>query len=67
MTSYRADKTPDPSTRNICAGAGCICHPYRPFVLILTKNIAEKKKTGTGRDVLKETAKEWLAQFSIIY
>ncbi len=55
------------------SGTGFICDPfrdlrqYRPFIAILAKNIAEKKKTGKGGNVLKESAGEWLAQFRIIY
>ena len=49
------------------AGAGCICHPLCPFLYILMKNLAEKERTGTIGNVLKESAREWLDQFRIIH
>ena len=65
MTPYRNARNQDSRLQN--AGAGCICHPLRPFLFILLKNLAEEEKTGTIGNLLKESAREWLDQFRIIH
>ena len=61
----------DASLKHVPGGAGFICQPsyqpHRPFLWILLKNIAEKDKAEPASDVLKRSAREWFAQFIVIY
>ena len=57
----------DARIRNGLGVVGPSYQPHRPFLWIFLKNIAEKDKAEPASDVLKRSAREWFAQFIVIY